>query len=171
MKNTRHSYKQEEAPRYHARDVAVVRAKIEKCVVVLGTRDAVARELSQRAARQIRAEHTDPAGRCKARCRSCASSICARSGGKKRQPPFLSEKLRTAIARSAGEARADDSVSEPTRFLHLAPLQQLWEGARLPELQRRAHLSSARNARLSCHLCGHTAAVPKRCPASAAKTR
>jgi primosomal protein N' (replication factor Y) len=31
------SYKQEEAPRYHARDVAVVRAKIEKCVVVLGT--------------------------------------------------------------------------------------------------------------------------------------
>src|SRR5262245_41604585 len=31
------SYKQEEAPRYHARDVAVVRAKIEKCVVVLGS--------------------------------------------------------------------------------------------------------------------------------------
>ena len=31
------SYKQEEAPRYHARDVAVVRAKIEKCVAVLGT--------------------------------------------------------------------------------------------------------------------------------------
>ena len=31
------SYKQEEAPRYHARDVAVVRAKIEKCVVLLGS--------------------------------------------------------------------------------------------------------------------------------------
>ena len=31
------SYKQEEAPRYHARDVAVVRGKIEKCVVLLGT--------------------------------------------------------------------------------------------------------------------------------------
>ena len=31
------SYKQEEAPRYHARDVAVVRAKIEKCVIVLGS--------------------------------------------------------------------------------------------------------------------------------------
>src|SRR6266480_4907387 len=30
------TYKQEEAPRYHARDLAVVRAKIEKCVVVLG---------------------------------------------------------------------------------------------------------------------------------------
>src|SRR2546429_1985381 len=31
------TYKQEEAPRYHARDVAVVRAKIEKCVVILGS--------------------------------------------------------------------------------------------------------------------------------------
>src|SRR5438046_5467374 len=31
------TYKQEEAPRYHARDVAVVRAKIEKCVVLLGS--------------------------------------------------------------------------------------------------------------------------------------
>src|SRR5438034_4093203 len=31
------TYKQEEAPRNHARDVAVVRAKIEKCVVVLGS--------------------------------------------------------------------------------------------------------------------------------------
>src|SRR5207253_4190378 len=31
------TYKQEEAPRYHARDVAVVRAKIEKCAVVLGS--------------------------------------------------------------------------------------------------------------------------------------
>src|SRR5437879_11558867 len=34
------SYKQEEAPRYHARDVAVVRAKIEKCVTVLGSATA-----------------------------------------------------------------------------------------------------------------------------------
>jgi primosomal protein N' (replication factor Y) len=32
-----HSYKQEEAPRYHARDVAVVRAQMEEAVVVLGS--------------------------------------------------------------------------------------------------------------------------------------
>ena len=32
-----HSYKQEEAPRYHARDVAVVRARMENAVVVLGS--------------------------------------------------------------------------------------------------------------------------------------
>jgi primosomal protein N' (replication factor Y) len=32
-----HSYKQEEAPRYHARDVAVVRGRMEGAVVVLGS--------------------------------------------------------------------------------------------------------------------------------------
>ena len=32
-----HSYKQEEAPRYHARDVAVMRAQLENSVVVLGS--------------------------------------------------------------------------------------------------------------------------------------
>jgi primosomal protein N' (replication factor Y) len=31
------SYKQEESPRYHARDVAVLRARMERCVVLLGT--------------------------------------------------------------------------------------------------------------------------------------
>src|SRR4029434_9958447 len=31
------SYKQEEAPRYHARDVAIVRGKIENCVTLLGS--------------------------------------------------------------------------------------------------------------------------------------
>lgn len=31
------SYKQEESPRYHARDVAVMRARLEKCSIVLGS--------------------------------------------------------------------------------------------------------------------------------------
>ena len=32
-----HSYKQEEAPRYHARDVAIMRGRMENAVVVLGS--------------------------------------------------------------------------------------------------------------------------------------
>ncbi len=31
------SYKQEETPRYHARDIAVMRASLEKCAILLGT--------------------------------------------------------------------------------------------------------------------------------------
>lgn len=32
-----HTYKQEEAPRYHARDMAVVRGRMERCPVILGS--------------------------------------------------------------------------------------------------------------------------------------
>ena len=32
-----HTYKQEEAPRYHARDVAIMRGQMENAVVVLGS--------------------------------------------------------------------------------------------------------------------------------------
>ncbi len=42
------SYKQEESPRYHGRDVAVMRAKREGALVVLGLGDAFARELPER---------------------------------------------------------------------------------------------------------------------------
>src|SRR5690606_40680175 len=31
------SYKQEEAPRYHARDIAVLRGSFERCAVLLGS--------------------------------------------------------------------------------------------------------------------------------------
>ncbi|HCK15118.1 TPA: primosomal protein N', partial [Candidatus Poribacteria bacterium] len=31
------SYKQDSSPRYHARDVAIQRSKLENCIVVLGT--------------------------------------------------------------------------------------------------------------------------------------
>jgi primosomal protein N' (replication factor Y) len=43
------SYKQEEAPRYHARDVAVVRWEARELRRLLGTGDAIARKLLQRA--------------------------------------------------------------------------------------------------------------------------
>ena len=42
------AYKQEEGVIYHARDMAVVRARLENCPIVLASRDAVARDLCQR---------------------------------------------------------------------------------------------------------------------------
>ena len=45
-----HSYKQEETPRYHARDVAVMRAKMSQCRRRAGLGDAIAGDVLQRAA-------------------------------------------------------------------------------------------------------------------------
>ena len=47
------SYKQEETPRYHGRDVAVMRAKLSGCAVVLGVGDTIVGELAQRGGRAV----------------------------------------------------------------------------------------------------------------------
>ena len=57
------SYKQGEAPRYHAREVAIVRARSEGAVVVLGSADAEPRELGERAGGKIPPPHALRAGR------------------------------------------------------------------------------------------------------------
>ena len=65
------SYKQDADPRYDARTVAVRRAALERAVVRVRQRHAPAGELgAARAARRS-------AGASAARCRRCASSICA----------------------------------------------------------------------------------------------
>src|SRR5678815_2831960 len=43
---------------------------------------------------------------------------------------------------SPEQQRTNDSVPESTRIFHVAPLQPVWQGARLPKLQCRAHLPS-----------------------------
>ena len=73
------SYKQEESPRYHGRDVAVVRGAAGGRARRARLGDAVARELSQRAERPLRAHHARAARPRSAAWRRCASSTCARS--------------------------------------------------------------------------------------------
>ena len=57
------TYKQEEAPRYHGRDLAVVRASMEKCAVLLGSATPSLESYSQRRPGQVRAAHHVPARR------------------------------------------------------------------------------------------------------------
>ena len=55
------SYKQEESPRYHGRDVAVMRARQAGALVGAGIGDAVDGELPERAERALHARHAEPA--------------------------------------------------------------------------------------------------------------
>ena len=77
-RSTTGSYKQEEAPRYHGRDVAIVRASREGARRArLG--HAVDGELSERAVREVR-ESDVWSGVCWiGRSQPCASSTCARN--------------------------------------------------------------------------------------------
>jgi primosomal protein N' (replication factor Y) (superfamily II helicase) len=169
------TYKQEEAPRYHARDVAVVRAKIEKCGVVLGS-----------ATPSLESYHNATIG--KYRLMTLTQRVdqkqmplmrvvdLRQERRKEKKAAILSEKLSQAITdrlekreqtilflnrrgfstsllcSNCGEARNCPNCSVALTFHQHFPQGGL------------ASLKTM-SGRLSCHLCGHTAAVPKKCPA------
>src|SRR3954464_12412341 len=167
------SYKQEEAPRYHARDVAVVRAKLESCVVLLGS-----------ATPSLESYYN--ATRDKYRLATLTKRV------DENQMPFIrivdlrqerrKEKAAAILAGKLREAIADRIEKREQTILFLNRrgfstsllCSNCGESRNCPNcsvaLTFHRHFSQSGSAtpktmsgRLSCHLCGHTAAVPKKC--------
>jgi primosomal protein N' (replication factor Y) len=157
------SYKQEEAPRYHARDVAVVRAKLEGCVVLLGT-----------ATPSLESYHNATQGKYRLlqltqRVDNCQMPLMRivdlrQERRKEKVAAILSEKLRAAI--SARLEKGEQTILFLNRrgFSTSLLCSNCGEARDCPNCS--VALTFHRGAaRLTCHLCGHTAAVPKKCPA------
>ena len=157
------TYKQEEAPRYHARDVAVVRARIEKCVVVLGS-----------ATPSLESYYN--AARGKYRLATLTQRIdekqmplmrivdLRQERRKEKAAAILSEKLRAAIADRLEKREQTILFLNRRGFSTSLLCSNCGEARNCPNCS--VALTFHRHvARLSCHLCGHTAAVPKKCPA------
>jgi primosomal protein N' (replication factor Y) len=157
------TYKQEEAPRYHARDVAVVRAKIEKCVAVLGS-----------ATPSLESYYNATTG--KYRLATLTQRVDDRQmplirivdlrqeRRKEKASAILSEKLRGAIADRLEKREQTILFLNRRGFSTSLLCSNCGEARNCPNCS--VALTFHRHiARLSCHLCGHTAAVPKKCPA------
>jgi primosomal protein N' (replication factor Y) len=157
------TYKQEEAPRYHARDVAVVRAKIEKCSVVLGSAtpslesyyNATAGKYDLTTLSQRIDERQMPVMR-------IVDLRQERRDGK--MAAILSDKLRAAISDRLDKREQTILFLNRRGFSTSLLCSSCGEARNCPNCS--VALTFHRHvARLSCHLCGHTAAVPKKCPA------
>jgi primosomal protein N' (replication factor Y) (superfamily II helicase) len=160
------TYKQEEAPRYHARDVAVVRAKIEKCVIVLGS-----------ATPSLESYHNATTG--KYRLATLTRRIdekqmplmrivdLRQERRKEKAAAILSEKLRAAIADRLEKREQTILFLNRRGFSTSLLCSNCGEARNCPNcsVALTFHRHPAVAGRLSCHLCGHTAAVPKKCPA------
>ena len=156
------SYKQEETPRYHARDLAVVRAQMEKCAVVLGS-----------ATPSLESFHNVRTGKYR------LLRLIARVDDR-RMPMIRIVDLRQEFAR----AKHHPIIS---RTLGLAIEERLQRGEQtILFLNRRGFASSLvcgkcgfvcecpnctipltlhlAEQRLKCHLCGHVGLAPRRCP-------
>ncbi|HET9856243.1 MAG TPA: primosomal protein N' [Chthoniobacterales bacterium] len=156
------TYKQEEAPRYHARDVAVVRAKIEKCAVVLGS--ATPSLESYHNATTGKYELLTLTQRVDDQRMPLMRIVDLRLERRKGKiAPILSEKLSQAIAARLEKREQTILFLNRRGFSTSLLCSNCGEARNCPNcsvaLTFHRHL-----ARLSCHLCGHTAAVPKKCP-------
>ncbi|HEY3661082.1 MAG TPA: primosomal protein N' [Candidatus Udaeobacter sp.] len=168
------TYKQEEAPRYHARDVAVVRAKVEKCVVVLGS-----------ATPSLESYHNATTG--KYRLVTLTQRVdqkqmplirivdLRQERRKEKKAAILSERLSQAIADRLEKREQTILFLNRRGFSTSLLCSNCGEARNCPNcsvaltfhrhfLQGESASPKTMSGRLSCHLCGHTAAVPKKCP-------
>ncbi|HEX8077920.1 MAG TPA: primosomal protein N' [Chthoniobacterales bacterium] len=157
------SYKQEEAPRYNARDVAVVRAKLEGCAVLLGT-----------ATPSLESYHNATQGKYRLlqltqRVDDCQMPLMRivdlrQERRKEKIAAILSDKLRAAVTDRLEKREQTILFLNRRGFSTSLLCSNCGEARDCPNCS--VALTFHRGAaRLSCHLCGHTAAVPKKCPA------
>ena len=156
------SYKQEDSPRYHARDLAVLRGSFENCAVLLGS-----------ATPSLESFHNATTGkyqllrmalRVDDRKMPLIRIIDLRmeaNGGE--APSIISEKLRQAI--DARLARKEQSILFLNRrgFSTSLSCPACGYVAECPNCSVSLTFHRAEN-RLVCHICGHTAVAPNRCP-------
>ena len=157
-----HTYKQEEAPRYHARDVAIVRGQMEGAVVVLGS--ATPSLESYYNCKQGKYALLDLPERVDNQKMPHVRVVDMRQaarGGK--GPPLFSPQLKEAITQRL--ERKEQTILFLNRRGYSTSLQCPLCGyiAECPNCS--LSLTYHRpEQKLRCHLCGHVEPVPAVCP-------
>jgi primosomal protein N' (replication factor Y) len=158
-----HSYKQEESPRYHARDVAVVRGQMEGAVVVLGS--ATPSMESFYNARRGKYQLLEMPSRVDDQKMPIVRVVDLRKENRKAKgPQIFSEELKEAITQRL--EKREQTILFLNRRGYSTSLQcpQCGYVAECPNCS--VSLTFHRAAqKLLCHICSHAAQVPKVCPA------
>jgi len=158
-----HSYKQEDNPRYQARDLAVVRGRMEPCAVLLGS-----------ATPALESWHNAITG--KYRLVSLRARVDDRKlphirvidlrmhAGRAKGPPLFSERLKTAIEDRLTKREQTILFLNRRGFSTSLNCPKCGHVCQCPQCSISLTYHRAA-ARLRCHLCGHSERVPTRCPA------
>lgn len=157
-----HSYKQEESPRYHARDVAVYRGQMEGAVVVLGS--ATPSMESFYNVKRGKYRLLEMLQRADDKKMPLVRVIDMRSEARKEKGvPMFSNKLKEAMHQRL--ERKEQTILFLNRRGYSTSLQCPKCGyvAECPNCS--VSLTYHRRAQeLRCHICGHFAPAPKVCP-------
>jgi primosomal protein N' (replication factor Y) len=162
-----HTYKQEEAPRYHARDVAIMRGQMEKAVVVLGS--ATPSLESYYNAKQGKFTLLELPERVDDQKMPHVRVVDMRQAARNdKGPPTFSPQLREAITQRL--ERGEQTILFLNRRGYSSSLQCPKCGyvANCPNCS--ITLTYHRpEQKLSCHICGHVDKVPRVCPEATCK--
>ena len=157
-----HSYKQEEAPRYHARDVAVVRGRRENSVVVLGS--ATPSLESYYNTKNGKYTLLEMPTRVDHKKMPVVRVVDMRQAARlEKGVPIFSPQLKEAITQRL--ERAEQTMLFLNRRGYSSSLQCPKCGyvAQCPNCSVSLTFHR-RDDKLACHVCGHTAKVPSVCP-------
>jgi primosomal protein N' (replication factor Y) len=157
-----HSYKQEEAPRYHARDVAVVRGQKEGAVVVLGSATPCLESFYNAQRKKYKLLEL-PSRVDDQRLPVVRVVDMRRENRKQKGVQIFSQELKEAITRRL--ERKEQVILFLNRRGYSTSLQcpQCGFVAQCPNCS--ISLTYHRAAQtLLCHICAHTTAVPRVCP-------
>jgi len=158
-----HSYKQEEAPRYHARDVAVVRGQREGATVVLGSATPSMESYynAQRGRYHLLTLPTRADDKQMPLVR--VQDMCTEKSRGDKGPPIFSQRLKEAISRRLEQGEQTILFLNRRGFATSMQCPDCGFVAECPNCS----LSLTYHRReqfLRCHVCGHNTPAPQRCP-------
>ncbi|MFQ6133496.1 MAG: primosomal protein N' [Armatimonadota bacterium] len=155
------AYKQESAPRYHAREVALRRAQMESAVVVMGS--ATPSLESYHAAEQGSYRYVRLSRRIDERPLPAVRIVDMRGRREDGQPPVLSEELREAIAARLTAREQVMLFLNRRGFSTFVMCRECGFAMRCPDCEV-SLTYHARSKRLRCHHCGLREQPPDVCP-------
>jgi primosomal protein N' (replication factor Y) (superfamily II helicase) len=158
-----HSYKQDEGPRYQARDAAVVRGKIEKAVVVLGSATPSVQSFYNAATGKYHL--LSMPDRVENRPMPAVRVVDMKTipGGEK-EHGIITPLLRKALVRNLAEGRQAMLFLNRRGFHRIHLCRHCGQVLRCPNCDL-ALVHHLRDGHLACHYCGYRSELRKTCPA------
>lgn len=157
------SYKQENPPRYHGRDVAVLRAAFEPCAIVLGSATPSLESWQNTQTGKYRLVRLDQRADGQSMPLVRVVDMKLEATKHKGGVAILSDKLRVALERRL--EKGEQSIL----FLNRRGFARSLQCPACGHVCQCPHCSIAltyhrTDDRLVCHVCGHQAVVPRKCP-------
>lgn len=156
------SYKQEESPRYHARDLAVVRAQIDRCAILLGS--ATPSLESYQNAKTGKYRLVTLTSRVDDRQLPLIRVVDMRQEYlKQKHVPLISGRLANAIETRLASKEQTILFLNRRGFATSLVCNQCGFVCDCPNCSVALTFHQGEN-RLKCHLCGHATLAPRKCP-------